>query len=691
LNKKEIMLKKGLLLILISSCFIAAQTQVFDPVKWTFSSRSLQDNTYELSFTANIEKGWHMYGLNIPSGGPIATSFSFNENKEIEFLSDLKSIEKPEVKFDLTFEMDLELFSNKVTFSRKVRVASSTPAEITGSAEFMVCDESRCLPPKEVSFIIKLTPPATPKSDETAALASAEELIPDSLNVVESDSSTGILAVASPGIVKPLSADAAEKSLFSLFLIALLAGFGALLTPCVYPIIPLTVSYFMRDTSRSKAIFNGLFFGFSIVLIYTMVGLVVGLTQIDLVRLISSHWLPNLIFLIIFIALAFSFFGMFEITLPGSLSNKIDQQADKGGFLGPFFMALATVVISFSCTGPIVGVVLGSAMQGEIIKPVVGMLGFSLSFALPFTLIALFPGVLKNMPKSGGWLNSVKVFFAFILLAFSLIFVSNLGLAFVSRSLVLVIAAVIFFLLGIYLLGKLKFSHDSELTHISVPRLLFSIFVFAFSVYLFLGLFGAPVKIVEPFLPPASASDFRFSSTNPDNAPTLNSDAVTICKGNPKYSDFLELPFGMAGYFDYDEALLCAKQLNKPVLLDFAGHYCKNCKKMYAEVWSDPSVQNMLRENFIIASLYTDDRTKLSAADQVTSLLDGKVKNTIGKKFNDLQISKFGSNALPLYVIVDSKGDVLTSSQKYYTYSSSVEDFMAFLNDGIKGFNSKKE
>jgi thiol:disulfide interchange protein len=664
--------------------------QVFNPVRWNFITKQVSENTFELQFTANIDPGWHMYGLHIPENGPIATSFSFAENKEVEYLSDATPVQKPVVKYDPTFEMDLELFSDKVTFLRTIKIVSVPKTEVTGTIEFMVCDDSRCLPPKEesFSFILEKTnitkaPGRKTNSQETASQAAVSIKSSDS---IQADIASAEVKKTDIKPVGPEKQDENERSLFGLFLIAFLAGFGALLTPCVYPIIPLTVSFFMRDTSRSKAVFNGLFFGVSIIFIYTLVGLIVGLTQVDLVRLISSHWLPNLLFFLIFLALAFSFFGMFEITLPNSLSNKIDQQADRGGMLGPFFMALATVIISFSCTGPIVGVVLGGAMQGEIIKPVIGMLGFSISFALPFTLLALFPGFLKKIPKSGGWLNSVKVFFAFILLAFSLIFLSNLGLSFITRNVILIISIVIFVLFGMYLLGKIKFSHDSDMSHISVPRLLLSIAVLGFAVYLFTGLFGAPLKLVAPFLPAGEEVLIPLNDkTTASSEQFIGRNAGNICSETPKYSDILALPFGLKGYFDYEEALACARQINKPVLLDFAGHYCKNCKKMYAEVWADPRVQSLLRDSFIIASLYTDDRTELPAGDQVTSTLDGKVKKTIGKKFNDLQITKFGSNALPLYVIVNARGDILTK-EKYYTYSPSVEDFIDFLNNGLEGF-----
>ena len=693
------------IVILTALFFISltyAHSQVLNPVSWKFSSEPVSQNIYKLKFSATIDKGWHMYGLNIPENGPIPTSFAFSPSSGLKFINEITPDEKPEVTYDPTFEMDVELFSHQISFSRKVQIPSDKVITLNGSVEFMTCDDSRCLPPKEVDFTFTLGKKSGEKASDTPQTTeNTKQNIPAAFETksagITSDSSAsseiGTASVAEPADTAVIADSSVEKnvpdrketdkSLIRLFLLALLAGLGALLTPCVYPIIPLTVSFFMRDVSRSKAIANGLMFGLSIIVIYTLVGLLVGILKIDLVRLISSHWLPNIIFFLIFLALAVSFFGVFEITLPGSLSNKIDQQADKGGLLGPFFMALATVIISFSCTGPIVGVLLGSALQGEIVKPVVGMLGFSISFALPFTLLAIFPGFLKKMPKSGGWLNSVKVFFAFILLAFSLVFLGNLQVGFITREVVLSLSVAIFFILGLYLMGKIKFPHDSPVESISVPRLLLTIACFSFALYLFTGLFGAPLKSISPFLPPPSNQNILFPRTQASATENdLPVSSTTICDKNPKYSDFLKLPLNLKGYFDYEEALACAKQLNKPVLLDFAGHSCKNCKKMYAEVWSDPRVLNKLKNNFIIAVLYTDDRTKLPENEWFTSSVDGKVKNTIGKKFNDLQVAKFRSNALPLYAIVDAQGNVLTS-EEYYTYSPNIEAFLKFLDDAL--------
>lgn len=686
--------------------YTSVLSQVLDPVKWSFASRHISGDTFELKYEATIEDGWHMYGLHIAPGGPIPTSINYSDSTLFKFTSNINLSEKPEVKFDPTFEMDVELFDHQISFAQEVQLIKPGNTLIAGFVEFMVCDDSRCLPPKEVDFSFDLTNKIkTEKSETLNEIPDEKELIKtsetkDSFEKIAEDVQiTAENKVTSDEIAQnamdensDLDGDQDQKSLIALFFIAFLAGFGALLTPCVYPIIPLTVSFFMRDASKSKAITNGLFFGISIVFIYTLVGFIAGLFKVDLARLVSSHWLPNVIFFIIFLLLAFSFFGMFEITLPSSLSTKIDKQADKGGILGPFFMALATVIISFSCTGPIVGVVLGGALQGEILRPVIGMLGFSISFALPFTLLAIFPGFMKKLPKSGGWLNAIKVFFAFILLAFSLVFLTNLGWDFITREAIIAILIVIFLFLGLYLLGIIKFSHDSDLNYISVPRLLIAIASFSFMVYLIPGLFGAPLKSISPFLPAKTDSSFDITrqAVSSKNITPITDDKTVIatCNDTPKYSDILDLPLGIEGYFDYDEALACAGKLNKPVLLDFAGHTCKNCKKMYAEVWSDPVILEKLKTEFVVTALYTDDRTKLPEDEWVVSTIDGRVKKTMGKKFNDLQISKFGTNALPLYAIVDAEGNVLTS-EKYYTYSSSVEDFLAFLEDGINNFEKR--
>ncbi|HJX72449.1 MAG TPA: cytochrome c biogenesis protein CcdA, partial [Bacteroidales bacterium] len=465
----------------------------------------------------------------------------------------------------------------------------------------------------------------------------------------------------------------------------MLAGLGALLTPCVYPMIPLTVSYFMRGKkSKAQGITGALVFGLSITLIYTLLGVVVAIFKDpNAVNTVSTHWLPNLIFFVVFVILAASFFGMFELVLSGSIANKIDQQTDRGGILGAFFMALGMTILSFSCTGPIVASLLIKASEGEILEPVIGMFGFGVVFAVPFTLFAIFPSWLKGLPKSGGWLNSVKVFMAFIMLAFSIYFLDKINqvyhLNLLAREFYLGFWIVVFTLLGFYLLGKIRFVHDSEMQIMSVPRFLLAVMVFTFVLYLIPGLFGSDLKGIAPLLPPKES---QKSDLTKQAADTGYKETGSTCD-TPKYSELLSLPHELQGYFDFREAISCAKEKNKPVLLDFVGHTCSNCKKMYEYVWSDPKVLDMLRNQFIIAALYTDDKTKLPEEEWYTSDIDGKLKNTIGRQNIDFQIRKFNSNALPLYAIVNAQGEILTDDP-FYVYNPDIQNFIAFLEEGLR-------
>lgn len=667
-------------------------SQVYSPVSWAHTVKKTGDNEYIITFHASIEQGWHMYGLKPVEDGPRATSINFNDSSTISKMEESESSRKPHVKYDPNFQAEIELFDGEINFTKKIEISKTTSLE--GYVEYMVCNDMTCLPPATYDFEIELkgdtelsSVPATEKSEKKTVSDEKKITINQSAFVktidLGNEDNTEIIEEAL--VIKkedPEPQDLTDKTLLALFFIALAAGFGALLTPCVYPMIPLTVSFFMKEGQpKSKSVFNGIAFGISIILIYTFVGFISGVFKIDLVRLVSSHWIPNLVFFSIFILLALSFFGLFEIVLPSSIANKIDRQADKGGIMGPFFMALATVIVSFSCTGPIVGVVLGSALKGDIITPVVGMLGFSTSFALPFALLAIFPGVMGNLPKSGGWLNSVKVFFAFILLAFSLVFLSNIGVSFIGRDLILSLSIVIFALLGFYLLGKISFSHDSPVEKVSIFRLILAIFVFAISIYLVPGLWGKSLGPVEPFLPAAKTESMITANTKEDKTLSLTA-GQPLCDENPKYANELHLPHGIVGYFDYEQGLKCAAEQGKPVFLDFVGHTCKNCKKMYAEVWDDPRVLEILKNEYIVIGLYTDDRTKLPEEDWYTSTLDGKEKKTLGKKNLAIQVEKFGTNAIPFYAIVNENGDVITE-QKSYAYDLDVEKFIEYLKEGL--------
>jgi thiol:disulfide interchange protein DsbD len=551
---------------------------------------------------------------------------------------------------------------------------------VTGMLEYMTCSDMQCvLGEQDFEFRLKGIEGATPGSEEQANNLDTDAHTGTDTSTHTTDTGRGMSRSALTDTVNVAAAktdagNAAKKPLWGVFFLSLLAGLGGLLTPCVYPMIPMTVSYFLRgNKARSKAISEALIFGLSIVFLYTLIGVLVAVFKNpNAVNNFTTHWATNLIFFLIFIILAASFFGMFEITLPSGFANKVDRQADRGGYLGAFFMALAMAILSFSCTGPIVASLLIKASQGEVLEPVIGMAGFSVVFALPFTLFAIFPSWLQGLPKSGSWLNAIKVFFAFIMLAFSIYFLAKIDQSYhlnlISRSLFISIWVVIFTLLGIYLLGKIRLPLDSELPHIGVPRLFISVASLSFSLYLFTGLFGNELKGLSTILPPPTKTVAV--------AGTASESSQTLCN-IPSFADFLTLPHGLNGYFDFEEALSCAREQNKPVLVDFVGHTCSNCKKMYAEVWSDPRVLKILKEKFIVLALYTDDKTRLPESDWTTSKVDGKVKNTIGRKNQDLQIARFNSNALPLYAIIDGNGKDL--SKDYYTYNPDVERFIAWL------------
>jgi thiol:disulfide interchange protein DsbD len=465
--------------------------------------------------------------------------------------------------------------------------------------------------------------------------------------------------------------------------------------------IPMTVSFFMNSSgSKLKSRLYAAFYGLSIIAIYTIIGtLVSGIFGPGIANWLSTHWLPNLIFFAVFMLFAFSFFGMFEIVLPSWMVNKSDKQADRGGLMGSFFMALTLVLVSFSCTGPIVGAILVQSAGGQVLKPIVGMFGFSLAFALPFTLFALFPAWLNNLPKSGGWLNSVKVVLGFLELALGLKFLSIADQTYhwriLDREIYLAIWIVIFTLLGFYLLGKLKFAHDSDTKTVSVPRLMLAILTFSFVVYLIPGMFGAPLKGISGYLPPQTSLDFDIHQIVRDEIKIATfhtsggisaSGSEEICD-KPKFGEFLHLPHGLEGYFDYEQGMACARKQNKPVFIDFTGHGCVNCREMEANVWSDPRVLERLRNNFVVIALYVDDKSNLPESEWVTSTYDGKVKKTLGKKYADFQITRYGVNAQPYYVLLDGKEQMLVQPK---AYDLNADHFVDFLDAGLAEFTKRK-
>ncbi|MEA1877550.1 MAG: cytochrome c biogenesis protein CcdA [Bacteroidota bacterium] len=658
------------LFLLLGFLLPLAQAQILEPVQWTFKSEKVSKTEYDLIFSATIEDEWHLYSNDLPPGGPMATVISYESTDGFELLGDLGVSPVPEDGFDEDFQMQVKYHSYSATFTQRIKVINNSPINITGEVSYQACNDETCVPGYN-DFEFKLG-----ETEQTT-------------DIVASDKSSGKTKIDPYAPV-----DLGSKSLWGLFFIAFLAGLIALLTPCVFPMIPMTVSFFMHGgKNKRKSLFEAVFFGLSIIAIYTIIGTLVAiLFGPGVANFFSTHWIPNVFFFLIFMFFAAWFFGMFEINLPNWMVSKSDKRVDKGGIGGPFFMAFTLVLVSFSCTGPIVGTILVESAGGAVLEPIIGMLGFSIAFALPFTLFAIFPSWLSNMPKSGGWLNSVKVVLGFIEIALGLKFLSIADQTYhwgiLDREVYLALWIVIFAMMGFYLLGKLKFKLDSDTNYISVPRLLMSLVTFAFVVYMIPGMFGAPLKALSGYLPPMSTHDFDIHEIIRNNAGTggISEAENSICE-KPKHSDQLHLPHGLLGYFDYDQGLACAKSQNKPVFIDFTGHGCVNCRQMEDRVWGDPRVLKRLREDFILIALYVDDKNiKLPEDEWVISSYDGKVKKTLGKKYQDFQITRFNQNSQPLYVLLDTKGEPLVPPR---SYNLDVEAFIDFLDSGLKEFTKK--
>jgi thiol:disulfide interchange protein len=672
--------------------------QILTPVKWSFSSNKTGDNEAEIIFTARMDKGWHLYSQDIPPNGPVATTFEFAKSNNFLRLGKV-SEPKPIVENDPNFDMVLKFFATKAVFKQKIKLLTNKPFVVKGLVNFMCCNDVSCLPPSDVSFNINVegATGAIEPVDNTDTVAVDSSAIKKNDSLAKNPADT-----TGNGTLSGNDDDISKMGLWGLFFFAFLAGLAAIITPCVFPMIPMTVSFFMHEgESRAKGIFKALVFGFSIILIYTIIGTLVAVTLgVNFANFLSTHWFPNVLFFLIFVVFAASFFGMFEITLPGWMVNKSDKQADKGGIIGSFFMAFTLVLVSFSCTGPLVGAILVKSAGGQVLEPIIGMLGFSIAFALPFTLFAFFPSWLNRLPKSGGWLNSVKVVLGFLELALGLKFLSIADQTYhwgiLDREVYLALWIIIFALMGFYLLGKIKFIHDSEVKHIGVGRLALAIITFSFVVYMIPGMFGAPLKILSGYMPPQQSLDFDINKIVRDNAGNAAvTDKNELCE-NPKYSEFLHLPHGLKGYFDFEQGIACAQKLNKPVFIDFTGHGCVNCREMEANVWSDPRVLKKLREDFVVITLYVDDKKELKKEEWVTSKYDGEVKKTIGKKFADFQIYFFNVNAQPYYALLDpfvplkDKKDVDKAKlTRPKAYDLNPDNFVKFLQTGIDEFKKR--
>lgn len=663
-----------------------AVAQIQEPAKWSFKTNRINDTIAELQFIAKIEPGWHLYSQEkYPVGeGPMATEFAYKNISGAKLLG--KVIEpKGHKEYDKMFEREIKFYDLSATFIQKVKITGNKPVKISGIIYFQTCDEGKCIG-GETEFSFSLDGAKT-------ILASNPKSI-DSIPAKPADSATATSSVSTStpaAVINNKPVDDGKTPLWMFFLIAFGAGLIAILTPCVFPMIPMTVSYFMKSGSNGKI--QASIYGLSIIAIYTLFGTVIAvLFGAEFSNWVSTHWIPNVLFFLIFVIFAASFFGYFEITMPNWLVNKSVTAEDKGGTIGTVFMALTLVLVSFSCTGPIVGTILVESVGGQILKPIIGMLGFSLAFAIPFTLFALFPQWLNKMPKSGGWLNTVKVVLGFIELAFALKFLNvpdqTYHWGILDREIYLGFWIVIFTMMGFYLLGKIKFPHDSDYPVVrSFPRLLLIIITFSFVIYLIPGLWGAPLKGISGWLPPMETQDFDVTAIVRDNAGSGGSESKGNIAETPSYlNTALKLPHGLKGYFDYDEALKASKVLNKPVFVDFTGHGCTNCREMENRVWSNLEVLKRLRENFVIVALYVDDKViEMPQKEWYTNKAGNEVK-LLGKKNTEIQIEKFGANAQPFYVILDADGSSLVSP---HAYELDIASYIKFLDEGVAVYNKK--
>jgi len=674
--------------------FGTTHAQILQPAKWSWAPAKNTVTTGEvldLVFTVTTDKNWYVYANDFdPDCGPMLTTVTFEKNNTFEPVGSLLAV-NPLSKHDEIFDCDVKIFKNTGQFRQRIKVLS-TNLKLTGVIEGQTCTEvdGKCIP-FEVDFEFtgiqvsgKEVRSNTTGPDGRQQADAVTAPVKDTLVSTRNDG-PDYTSVKGPILDRSILEGPDElnnESFFGYLVFAFVLGLISLITPCVFPMVPMTVTFFLRENqSRKAGIRNAIIFGISIITIYTLAGtLFAVLLGAEGLNALATHWAPNLFVFIIFIVFALSFLGLFEITAPHQLVNKADQKAEKGGLAGIFFMAATLVLVSFSCTIPIVGNVVVLAAGGKILKPILAMFSYSLAFAIPFTLFAIFPEWMKGLPKSGGWLNAVKVVLGFLELALALKFLSIADQAYhwglLDRDTNIALWIVIFSLLGFYLLGKIRMPHDSPVEKISVPRLLLATLVFSFVIYLVPGLWGAPLKALAGYLPPQHTHDFDLV------AMTRSTRANEICDA-PKYADFLHLPHGLQGYFDYEQALACARAQNKPLFIDFTGHGCTNCREMEAVVWSDPLVLERLKNDFIIVALYVDDKTPLPENEWITSTYDNKVKKTIGKKNADLQITNLDNNAQPFYVLVGKDERVLAWP---YGYDRSVEKFAAFLDNGKKKF-----
>ncbi len=695
-------MKKLISSIMLALIALVAQAQILTPVKWKIK---LDDKggapEKEIVFTATAEKGWHLYDMNLPEGGPVSTSFTFETLNGAELIGQPVPSVKPTTVYDEQFAMNLRWYPGTVSFTQKLKVTDPAKFKAEGEVEFMDCNDETCLPPDQIPFSfdkksIHVDPALAANSSTTEVDKDDVTTVQPDTQVVAEDASElntpDPAAKETPATTSPKASDsltdspnlwspvidqlksfgdatvsAADTSWLFIFFAGFLGGLIALLTPCVWPMIPMTVSFFLKRTKdRKKAIRDAITYGLSIIVIYLVMGLLItGIFGASALNDLSTNAIFNILFFLLLVVFAVSFFGAFELVLPASWTSKLDSKADSTtGILSIFFMSFTLVLVSFSCTGPIIGTLLvQAASMGTAVGPAIGMFGFALALSIPFSVFAIFPNMLQSMPKSGGWLNSVKVVLGFLELALALKFLSVADLAYgwrlLDREAFIVLWIVIFSLLGVYLLGKIKFSHDSEVKYVSVPRLFMAIISFAFAIYMVPGLWGAPLKAISAFAPPLYTQDFNL------------------------YKNEVH-----AAFDDYESGMAYAKKVNKPVMIDFSGFGCVNCRKMEASVWTDPKVKQMLENGYVLITLMVDDKTKLPQPIEIQE--NGKTRKlkTIGDKWSYLQRSKFGSNAQPFYILLNDEGQPLGPS---YAFNEDVSKYIQFLQNGLKEFKKEQQ
>lgn len=667
-------MRKIIFLLIAFLAFAQGNSQILDPVKWTTKIEKKSESNYILTFSGVIENEWHMYSQFTPDGGPLPLEIIFKNQKGNFNLVGKAKEGKTTTAYNDIFEVNETFFVKNAQIQQEIVLINPKISKIEVALNYQVCKQSCINQEKKFTFTI----PSTIKNDiETIAIDTAKI----SPTVSKSEEIKDAVVKVSKGNVA-LPKPESQRGLWSIFFIAFLSGFAALLTPCVFPMIPMTVSFFTKQSkSKAKGIENAIIYGVAIIAIYVILGLLVTwIFGADALNALSTNVWFNIIFFVLLIVFAASFLGAFEIMLPNSWANKVDSQADRGGIIGILFMALALAIVSFSCTGPIVGTLLVEAASKGGIAPIIGMFGFSLALALPFMLFAMFPGWMHSLPKSGGWLNTVKVFLGFLELALAFKFLSNadlvLQLHLLEREVFLAIWIAIFGTLSLYLFGKISLPHDSPLTHISVGRLSLGLLVLSFTIYMIPGLWGAPLKLINAFPPPMeySESPLGFGSSG-------NNTSATVLPDGAKLG-----PHQIVVFDDYEKGLAYAKTVNKPIMLDFTGFACVNCRKMENNVWSDERVLSILKNDVVLISLYVDDKRDLPKSEQFISKTTGSEIETIGDKWADFMISKYKTNTQPLYVLTDLSGNSLNETTPTISYTS-VEEYEIWLKTGISKFN----